>query len=192
MRAQERAREMPTPQERDCTSGAGAANLLLEKAEGHLTNMQLNKLIYIAHGFVMVRTNSPLLNKNYYEDVEAWRYGPVIPSIYHEFKAHGKEEIGLYQPSLLVEQDPELGAVVFKPVIKNERIIKILEWIWRQFGHMGASTLVRITHCSGTPWSMTYKDSAVGVAISDALTKGYYTQFSKNLKDQGYYCGDDL
>ena len=44
--------------------------------------MQLLKLSYLAHGFKLGITGHPLSNEN----LEAWRYGPVFPSIYQAFK----------------------------------------------------------------------------------------------------------
>ena len=48
----------------------------------NFTNMQLQKLVYIAGGFHMTLLKSDL----YYEDTEAWRYGPVIPELYDSLK----------------------------------------------------------------------------------------------------------
>jgi uncharacterized phage-associated protein len=61
------------------------ANYFIEKslATGkRLTPMQLVKLVYIAHGWYLARTGKPLLA----DAVQAWQFGPVIPTLYHEFK----------------------------------------------------------------------------------------------------------
>ena len=47
--------------------------------------MKIIKLVYIAHGHYLAKNDSPLFT----EKVEAWDYGPVIPSLYHEFKIYG-------------------------------------------------------------------------------------------------------
>jgi len=51
--------------------------------------MQLIKLVYIAHGWTLGLYNQPLIGKQ----VEAWTYGPVIPSVYHDFKHYGRDPI---------------------------------------------------------------------------------------------------
>ena len=69
---------------------ATVANRFIELAESdsgrRLTPMQLIKLTYIAHGFSLAIKNRPLLD----ESVEAWRYGPVIPSLYRKLKSYGR------------------------------------------------------------------------------------------------------
>ncbi len=40
--------------------------------------MKLHKLLYYAAGWHLGFTGEPLFD----EDIEAWQYGPVVPSIY--------------------------------------------------------------------------------------------------------------
>ncbi|MCY4000360.1 MAG: DUF4065 domain-containing protein, partial [Bacteroidetes bacterium] len=55
----------------------------------NLTPMQLIKLSYIAHGWTLGISGEPLFN----DTVEAWRYGPVVPDIYHTYKEFGHSPI---------------------------------------------------------------------------------------------------
>ena len=43
-----------------------------------ITQMKLHKLLYYAAGWHLGFTGEPLFD----EDIEAWQYGPVVPSIY--------------------------------------------------------------------------------------------------------------
>src|SRR5947209_648870 len=54
------------------------------KANGDtaITPMQLIKLVYIAHGYMLGEHRQPLLK----ESVQAWRFGPVVASVYHAVK----------------------------------------------------------------------------------------------------------
>ncbi len=54
-----------------------------------LTSMQVLKLVYIAHGYAMAYLDRPLIDGR----IEAWRYGPVIPALYHALKGHGGDPI---------------------------------------------------------------------------------------------------
>jgi uncharacterized phage-associated protein len=68
------------------------ANYLLEVAKNHnetLTPMKIQKLVYFANGWHLALKNEPLIN----EQVEAWPYGPVIPSLYRAFRRFGDQAI---------------------------------------------------------------------------------------------------
>ncbi|MCC7437458.1 MAG: DUF4065 domain-containing protein [Armatimonadetes bacterium] len=43
-----------------------------------LTPMKLLKLVYIAHGWHLGIMGKPLIS----DEVQAWKYGPVIPKLY--------------------------------------------------------------------------------------------------------------
>ena len=56
----------------------------LAKADGRsLTPLQLIKLTYIAHGWMLTLYGRPLI----VDEVEAWKYGPVIPDLYQATRA---------------------------------------------------------------------------------------------------------
>ena len=54
------------------------ADYIIAHGGGALTPLQVIKLAYIAHGFTLALLGRSLVP----EPIEAWRYGPVIPSIY--------------------------------------------------------------------------------------------------------------
>ena len=67
------------------------ANEFLKKpnATGRLTQMQLLKLTYIAHGWNLAVNGEPLVS----EPVEAWNYGPVIRDLYNHIRFYGSDPI---------------------------------------------------------------------------------------------------
>ncbi len=54
-----------------------------------VTPMKLVKLVYVAHGWYLGLTGEPLIA----EGVQAWKYGPVVPSVYDKFKMYGGSAI---------------------------------------------------------------------------------------------------
>jgi uncharacterized phage-associated protein len=65
------------------------ANKLLDWADADgipVSPMKLQKLVFFPHADFLVNYGKPLVR----QDFEAWDYGPVIPSLYAEFK-HWKD-----------------------------------------------------------------------------------------------------
>jgi uncharacterized phage-associated protein len=64
----------------------GLANLLLDwgDTEGvEISPMKLQKLVFFLHADFLVKHGRALIKQEF----EAWNHGPVIPSLYQEFKA---------------------------------------------------------------------------------------------------------
>src|SRR5437868_3452952 len=54
-----------------------------------VTQMKLQKMVYFANGYHMVKYNEPLIKESF----EAWKFGPVVPTIYENFKLYGSHPI---------------------------------------------------------------------------------------------------
>ena len=73
------------------------AKVLISRAEHAsggeelMTNMKLQKMLYYQQGFHLAYFGTPLFD----EEIEAWMYGPVVPSVYDEYKNYGKNGIHL-------------------------------------------------------------------------------------------------
>ena len=68
------------------------ANYFISKALADgikLTLLQLIKLVYLAHGWHLGLTGRPLIS----ETVQAWKYGPVIKSLYDRFKRYDSQPL---------------------------------------------------------------------------------------------------
>ncbi|MGS1078388.1 Panacea domain-containing protein [Pseudoxanthomonas beigongshangi] len=150
-------------------SPATIANYFLEKAsqEGRvLTPMQLLKLVYIAHGWHLGFYKTPLIN----ERVEAWRYGPVIPSLYKKVKRFGSKGVdGPLQTGILPwEHEKEVDGTVQK----------LLDSVWQGYGHFGGIKLSEMTHMKGSPWWRAWNDLGgmhqSHAPLDDAVIQEFY------------------
>ena len=68
------------------------ANFFVRKgveSDNPTTILPLIKMVYISHGCNLAFYNEPLFK----EPVEAWKYGPVVPSVYYAFRHNGSEKI---------------------------------------------------------------------------------------------------
>ena len=141
-------------------------------------HMKLHKLLYYAHGWHLTLSNGqPLLN----EFIEAWDYGPVVPSVYHAFKEYGAGPIRAPTTDVRV-----VGSkLVFpKPTIADETdneeerrdLSEFLKEIWARYGKFSAIQLSQMTHRPGTPWHATRQQvgSRRNADISDELIEQYF------------------
>lgn len=140
------------------------ANYFLNKAYDNgkkLTPMKLIKLVYLAHGWNLALTSKPLLE----EKIVAWKYGPVIRSLYDEFKKFGNESI------------PKPSNKDAKPEI-NLETAKLLDKIWEVYGRYTAAQLSNLTHEEGSPWDQAWNDDGGATEhnfpISNKTIEKYY------------------
>lgn len=152
------------------------ANFFLDcaKEDGEaLTPMKLVKLVYLAHGWNLGLTKSLLIT----EHAEAWRYGPVVPSIYHDLKEFGNSAVTRYARwSDWNEGSPEFREP--KLTTASDETLSILKQVWSVYKRFTARQLSALTHQPGTPWYVTWNDlggkDRLGTDISDHLIEGHY------------------
>jgi uncharacterized phage-associated protein len=157
-------------------SSSALANFFIEQANNagiEMSHLKLQKLMFIGFGWVYALTNEDLIPT---EDFEAWPYGPVLPSIYHERKHFGNKAF----TNTSVEFDYTGGTnTYYSPKISNNRILRILEKVWNTHKLLSSSQLVELSHKENGPWKKTFERD------SNKIDKGeiseYYTQFIKGL-----------
>lgn len=142
----------------------------------------LLKRVYIAHGFSLALLDKPLLNERF-DKVEAWRYGPVIPSVYHTFKHHGKSIIT--EPATIIEWDDNTGEMKTKsPELEDGDAQKICRMVWDRYQRFSGTDLVDLLHREGTPWSVCYIQG-LNCIIPDRYTKLYYEEIIRQARGVG-------
>lgn len=115
-----------------------------------LTNMQLQKLPYIAHGWSLALFGRPLITN---EAAQAWKYGPVYPSLYDSLSLYGSGAV----TDVIHENDRIIGAQERgEPVTADLtwRDVAFLNAIWEKYRGLTAWQLSDLTHQDGTPWSL--------------------------------------
>jgi uncharacterized phage-associated protein len=143
----------------DARSVANEFLKLARESNRTLTNMQLQKLVYIAHGYSLAILQKPLIKQN----AQAWRFGPVIPDLYHALRPFGSgvvtEPINLIPNEQLSETDRALVANVLNA-----------------YGRFSGTQLSTMTHKEGTPWREVYQPNAFfhNDVIPDLLIKQHY------------------
>ncbi|MDD5189933.1 MAG: DUF4065 domain-containing protein [Dehalococcoidales bacterium] len=120
-------------------------------------------MLYYAQGFHLCIFNEPLFP----ESIEAWAHGPVVPDVYHNFKAYGSNTIS-----------PE--NVDFE--IFNDDLKEFLNEIYSEFGQYSAWKLREMTH-DEPPWKNAYKEDVPGIEISHKSLVDYFSQFVEDDAD---------
>lgn len=163
------------------TDALAVANYFIELAlneDKPIHLLGLIKRVYIAHGFSLAINNKGLINPRF-DKVEAWRYGPVIPSVYHTFKVHKAQPITEFAANMVWNEEnsqPEW----LTPRLKDEDNRRIVEMVWKRYANFQDSELVSLTHKKGTPWFLCYIENE-NVPIPDELTMAYYKQLVENI-----------
>lgn len=143
-----------------------------------LTQLGLMKRVYIAHGFSLAINNKPLLDDRF-DKVEAWKYGPVIPSVYHSFKQYKAEPIT--DKAVVMEWNDDNGSMSFpEPSLEDENAKKIAAMVWKRYHDFSDKEMVSLTHRKGTPWSVCYIPEQNN-PIPDEITAMYYEKLVANI-----------
>jgi uncharacterized phage-associated protein len=150
---------------------------LAKQERKQLTPMQVQKLVYFAYGWYLAITGERLLN----ERVQAWQWGPVIPSLYGEFKPYGSGPI--LEPSHeFFFDNGKLALRVHRLAsdepAKDELARQVIAKVWRIYGKYSASELSSMTHAANSPWSRYYDASVRGTDIPDDAIREYFTHIA--------------
>lgn len=131
-----------------------------EEAGDTISNLKLQKLLYYAQGFHLALFDAPLFG----DRIEAWTHGPVVPGIYHDYKAHGSGAIP-------VPTD-------FDPLSVDVQSRELLDEVNEVYGQYSAWKLRNMTHVE-PPWRDAYGAGA-STTIELAAMKAYFKTLLKN------------
>lgn len=154
------------------------ANVLLDIADRRsvaLSNMQVQKLVYMTHGWHFVACGGPLVRNEF----EAWEYGPVIKALYGAFRQYGDGKIE--GRALWYDGLAERWALAKAPLLSDT--VDLIERVFDHYGRMSAFALSDLTHEQGSPWhAVWYSDAGIGnfgMKISDDLIAAYFDRLSR-------------
>lgn len=164
------------------TNALAVANYFIDiaqKKQKGTRPLKLMKLVYIAYGYSLALLDKSILDPRF-DKVEAWKLGPVIPSVYHSFKMYGKYPISK-KTTFIVSKDD--GISIEEPKLTDEDVKKICSLVWDKYSPHSDSQLVTILHGVGTPWGRVYEEG-MNREIPETLTKAYYTKLINRLREK--------
>lgn len=149
------------------------------KEDKVLTLLGLVKRVYIAHGFSLAIFHKPLLDPRF-DRVEAWKYGPVIPSVYHSFKQFKANPIK-EKTFVMTWDEKTLIPDFHAPELEDKDAKAVVEMVWKRYQGMADSEMVSLTHRKGTPWDLCYIQD-MNEVIPDEITELYYQKIVNVVK----------
>lgn len=119
-------------------------NNILKRAFGEeidITPMKLQKLIYLVYKQYYKLTKQSLFGERF----EVWKYGPVVRSVYDEFKHNGANRIKAYAQ----ESD---GTVLIGNEETSLSFKEALDHVWNIYKNIDGIRLSEMTHRKDTAW----------------------------------------
>jgi len=115
------------------------------------------------------------------EDFEAWVHGPVIPSVYREYKPFG------YKPIIVDYECDESPGERYEHLIKaiqlEEDQWELIKAVLNEYGGLASFQLEQLSH-SEAPWKAARGNTdplaASSNIIDKELMKAYYSSLLKN------------
>jgi uncharacterized phage-associated protein len=140
-------------------SALSAAKSLCELRDWQLSNLELQKLLYIAEMYHLGNEGTPMVA----EDFEAWDYGPVMPSVYARTKGFGRAAVPnvFHWVSSVPEQSSEYH---------------LLANLSEQTKGFTAGQLVNVTHWPLGAWAKFYRPGYRGIKIPKSAILQEYNE----------------
>jgi uncharacterized phage-associated protein len=133
-----------------------------------IDHLKLQKLLFLTAGFYSAKSGGTALIP---EQFGVWEYGPVVESLYHEFKKFGSQPIEGYA----TEFDSERGkSVAYIPADKEVLFWTVLRAVLSQYSNWSGGQLSTLTHETNSPWA-TAKQSRQSF-IDPLKIKEFYSQ----------------
>ena len=151
--------EAANPPGYETISPISVANYLL-RIGSDLSPLKLIKLVYLCHGWHLVFEKKPLL----LEKPVAWRYGPVLPSLYYAVRDYGRDAVDALSDEGAAVGSPE-------PSVRQKEIIGLVYDAYKKYT---ASQLSKLTHRKDTPWHKTWALKQRNAIVPDELIRDHF------------------
>ena len=120
------------------------ANKIISKTDlehgDTISNLKLQNMMYYQQGFHLAYFGTPLFD----EDIVAWQYGPVVPSVYKEYKSFESNSISTSKEGISLSDDEE----------------ELFNNVYEEYNQFSAVALMKMTH-EESPWKTTEINSVI-------------------------------
>ena len=130
------------------------------------SQMQIQKLAYVAHGWNLAINGEPLIA----ESPEAWDNGPVFRSIWDHVKDWG------YGVKSCLLTDPFTKRPYTANISDKEKAV--IDHVWERYKKYSGIELSTMTHKPGTPWFKAYYDRRRNAPLLNDDILDHYTRLA--------------
>lgn len=118
---------------------------------GHpVNNLQLQKILYYIQVHFLKEKGIPFFK----DEIEAWQFGPVIPTVYYQYAAWGPAPITMFKTQKIdLEQEEKKD---LEQIVKEKAVLSLLE-------------IVADTNKKGKAWDLYYKVNERNVIPKKAM-----------------------
>lgn len=150
--------------------GIDAARYILTKIP--CTHLKLEKLVYLCYADYLCDTKENLFDDKIY----AFKYGPVIESVYETFKKSGYDDLKAEDDSILYDESKKDMAFRSRIYCAKNGILKLssIDKTLDKYGSMSADELVKLTHKPSSPWCYAGSGDVSYRRIDDKLILKYH------------------
>ena len=106
------------------------------ESDTQISNFQLQKILYFVQMAFLKKLDKPCFN----DDIEAWKFGPVVPAVYYHFCGFGAM--------------PIWASYKVDSVSHSEIIDQVVD----EKKQMDPWDLIAKSQCKGSPWNLIYQD----------------------------------
>lgn len=128
-----------------------------------LTHLQVQKLVYFAHAWMLVKHGKPLSNELF----EVWQYGPVSQAIYHNLSRFRAAPITDWTPIPLHLED--------KRDFSGDEL-EAIHYAFNAGGKLSGPELTKLTHIHGGPWQQAKKKNLLYIS-NDSIQRYFSNVF---------------
>lgn len=134
-----------------------------------MTPMRLLKLVFFSYAWYLTLFKKKL----FVSDIEAWKYGPVIPSLYYQYKVYGDR---------IVPLEAQVNKNILDKYPIDNDTQEFLETIYDKYRNISTLDLSAISHNPGSPWSQAIDKNES--YIDDEKILNYYGKFISSDKNE--------
>lgn len=135
------------------------------------THLKLEKMVYLCYAEYLCKYDKELFK----DDIFAYRYGPVIDTVYKRYRGYGYKEIEQETEDIDatdIYEMPSRSRILFAEDGINK--IKTIDETIEKYGKLSAEDLVELTHRELTPWSLSGSGKHIDEIINNETIKLFH------------------